>query len=270
MGHAGDTIGPSETQERRFEQQIEGTYAQIDSPILLETVQRPARQDGHSLPGTVVTFPSCIAKHLRPPSVFVKWRPVGRPASGICMEKTGTRRRSFWGSCSQMPCWFRFCPDSKTEYPPHHRQLRHGGDDHDSERLNEVSEFAEITKLFIGHGESKRTGPIIRICAAPRARMFLDASAPTMRQSSISFGSTGATKILISHRNHRRWHRYRRRVPGYHAGGAQRPACCRSLRYGLNQIWQTIAKARRCTCMTWLFRTDLFALLAKESITACR
>ncbi len=140
----------------------------------------------------------------------------------------------------------------------------------DSERIGEVVEFAQITKLVIGHGEVHEHWPNI-----PYMRRFLRANLFFNRIGNddaaiiYSSGSTGRPKgILISHRNF--------------ADGADlvaeyldttqddRIACVLSFNfdYGLNQIWQTIRKGATLYLHNLALPNDLFSLMAKEAITA--
>ena len=140
----------------------------------------------------------------------------------------------------------------------------------DSQRLNEVSEFADMTKLITGHGEIDNNWPNLPYLRRfIRPRMFFDRIGSDNAAIIYSSGSTGRPKgILISHRNL--------------ADGAdivaeylgtredERIGCILSFNfdYGLNQIWQTILKGATLYLHDLAMPNDLFALLAKESITA--
>lgn len=140
----------------------------------------------------------------------------------------------------------------------------------DAERLNEVADFASMTKLITGHGEmdDKRPNlPYLRRFLQPR--MFFDRIGADNAAIIYSSGSSGRPKgILISHRNL--------------ADGAEivaeyldtresdRIGCVLSFNfdYGLNQIWQTMLKGATLYLHDLALPNDLFALLAKHSITA--
>lgn len=140
----------------------------------------------------------------------------------------------------------------------------------DSQRLNEVSEFAEVTRLITGHGEIDNNWPNLPYMRRfIRPRMFFDRIGADNAAIIYSSGSTGRPKgILIGHRNL--------------ADGCDivaeyldtreedRIACVLSFNfdYGLNQIWQTILKGATLYLHDLAMPNDLFALLAKESITA--
>jgi len=140
----------------------------------------------------------------------------------------------------------------------------------DSERLKEVAEFAEMTRLIAGLGDIDENWPNIaymRRYLQPRA--FFDRIGADNAAIIYSSGSTGRPKgILIAHRNL--------------ADGADivaeylettetdRIGCVLSFNfdYGLNQIWQTIRKGAMLYLHDFALPNDLFAFLAKESITA--
>jgi len=140
----------------------------------------------------------------------------------------------------------------------------------DSQRLKEVSEFAELTKLIAGHGEIDEDWPNLAYMRRHiQPVLFFDRIGVDNAAIIYSSGSTGRPKgILIAHRNL--------------ADGADivaeylettqedRIACVLSFNfdYGLNQIWQTIRKGATLFLHDFALPNDLFALLAKESITA--
>jgi amino acid adenylation domain-containing protein len=140
----------------------------------------------------------------------------------------------------------------------------------DSERLNEVKEFAEITKLVIGHGELDKSWPNIPYMRRfLQPHLFFDRIGNDNAAIIYSSGSTGRPKgILISHRNLADGADI---VAGY-LGTTQedRIGCVLSFNfdYGLNQIWQTIHTGATLYLHDLALPNDLFALLAKEAITA--
>jgi acyl-CoA synthetase (AMP-forming)/AMP-acid ligase II len=140
----------------------------------------------------------------------------------------------------------------------------------DSERLAEVTEFAEITKLVIGHGEVDQNWPNIPYMRRfLKPRMFLDRIGNDNAAIIYSSGSTGRPKgILISHRNLADG----TDIVAEYLGTTQeeRIGCVLSFNfdYGLNQIWQTVRKGATLYLHDLALPNDLFALLAKEAITA--
>jgi amino acid adenylation domain-containing protein len=140
----------------------------------------------------------------------------------------------------------------------------------DAQRLNEVVEFQEATRLVIGHGTVQHDWPNLPYMRRfMQPRMFFDRVGNDNAAIIYSSGSTGRPKgILIAHRNL--------------ADGADivaeyldtreddRIACVLSFNfdYGLNQIWQTVRKGCTLYLHELALPTDLFALMAKERITA--
>lgn len=139
----------------------------------------------------------------------------------------------------------------------------------DSERLSEVAEFAEVTKLVIGHGQVEESWPNIpymrRFLQSP---MFFDRIGNDNAAIIYSSGSTGRPKgILISHRNLADGADI---VSGYlGTQESDRIGCILSFNfdYGLNQIWQTIRKGATLYLHNLALPNDLFALMTKEKIT---
>ncbi len=140
----------------------------------------------------------------------------------------------------------------------------------DSERLSEVSEFSDITRLIAGHGEVDEDWPnLAYLRRYIQPRLFFNQIGVDNAAIIYSSGSTGRPKgILIAHRNL--------------ADGADivaqyletnendRIACVLSFNfdYGLNQLWQTIRKGATLYLHDFAFPNDLFALIAEKSITA--
>lgn len=140
----------------------------------------------------------------------------------------------------------------------------------DAERVKEVAEFAHITKLVTGHGEldaSLPNIPYMRQFIQPRR--FFDRIGNDNAAIIYSSGSTGRPKgILIAHRNLADGADI---VAGYLGTTEEdRIGCVLSFNfdYGLNQLWQTIRKGATLYLHDLVLPNDLFALIAKESITA--
>ena len=140
----------------------------------------------------------------------------------------------------------------------------------DTERIGEVAEFAELTKLVIGHGEVEENWPNI-----PYMRRFLQSHLSYDRIGNddaaiiYSSGSTGRPKgILISHRNLADG----ADLIAQYLGTTQedRIGCVLSFNfdYGLNQIWQTLRQGATLYLHNLALPNDLFAMLSKEAITA--
>ena len=140
----------------------------------------------------------------------------------------------------------------------------------DAERLNEVTDFAELTKLITGHGELRPdlpNLPYLRRFIQPRR--FFDRIGADNAAIIYSSGSTGRPKgILISHRNLADGADIVSEYLGTTA--SDRIGCVLSFNfdYGLNQIWQTIRQGATLYLHELALPNDLFALIAKEEITA--
>ena len=140
----------------------------------------------------------------------------------------------------------------------------------DSERLNEVSDFAHMTKLITGHGDVDKDLPNIPYMRRfLQPRMFFNRIGNDNAAIIYSSGSTGRPKgILIAHRNLADG----ADIVAEYLGTTEedRIACVLSFNfdYGLNQIWQALRKGATLYLHDLALPNDLFALLAKESITA--
>ena len=140
----------------------------------------------------------------------------------------------------------------------------------DSERMNEVSEFAGVTRLVIGHGNLDSDWPNLPYMRRfMQPRMFFDRIGNDNAAVIYSSGSTGRPKgILISHRNLADG----TDIVTEYLGTCEedRLGCVLSFNfdYGLNQIWQTISKGATLYLHNLALPNDLFALLAAEKITA--
>ena len=139
----------------------------------------------------------------------------------------------------------------------------------DSDRMNEVVEFADITKLIVGHGELDRDWPnlpYMRRFVQPQ--MFFDRISADNAAIIYSSGSTGRPKgILISHRNLADGTDI---VAEYLGTNEEDRICCVlsfNFDYGLNQIWQSLRKGATLYLHNLALPNDLFALLAAEKIT---
>ncbi len=140
----------------------------------------------------------------------------------------------------------------------------------DSDRMNEVTEFTDRTKLIIGHGEIDSDWPNLPYLRRfIRPRMFFDRIANDNAAIIYSSGSTGRPKgILISHRNLADGTDIVAEYLG--TNEEDRIGCVLSFNfdYGLNQIWQTIRKGATLYLHNLALPNDLFALLATQKITA--
>ena len=140
----------------------------------------------------------------------------------------------------------------------------------DAERLKEVSEFGDLTRLVTGRGEINSDLPNVPYMRRfLHARPFYDRIGNDDAAIIYSSGSTGRPKgILISHRNLADGTDIVAEYLGTNEG--DRIGCVLSFNfdYGLNQIWQTIRKGATLYLHDLALPNDLFAMLAKERITA--
>jgi len=239
--------------------------------FLLEIVQRLPDKTAIVARERSVTFSQLHGEALATAECLREMGVQSGDRVGICMEKTVDQASVILGVMFANAVLVPILPRLKGP------NIRHIIDNSgmvamitDSERLNEVSEFAEITKLFIGHGEVEKNWPNIpymRRFLEPR--MFVDRIGADNAAIIYSSGSTGRPKgILISHRNLADG----TDIVAEYLGTTQeeRIGCVLSFNfdYGLNQIWQTIRKGATLYLHDLALPNDLFALLAKESITA--
>jgi amino acid adenylation domain-containing protein len=140
----------------------------------------------------------------------------------------------------------------------------------DAERLSEVTEFADMTRLVAGHGALDDKWPNISYMRRYlQPRMFYDRIGNDNAAIIYSSGSTGRPKgILIAHRNLADGADIVAEYLGTEE--SDRIGCVLSFNfdYGLNQIWQTLRRGATLYLHDLALPNDLFAFLAQESITA--
>jgi amino acid adenylation domain-containing protein len=190
---------------------------------------------------------------------------------GICMEKTVDQVSVILGVMFANAVIVPILPRLKT--PNIRHIIENSGMSAmvtDTERIAEVSEFAELARLVIGHGDVEPTWPNI-----PYMRRFLQTADAFDRIGNdnaaiiYSSGSTGRPKgILISHRNLADG----ADIVAQYLGTSQRDriGCVLSFNfdYGLNQIWQSILHGATLYLHNLALPHDLFTLLSSEAITA--
>ncbi len=140
----------------------------------------------------------------------------------------------------------------------------------DSERVDEVVEFGDLTRLSIGHGQLEHSWPNLPYMRRfIRPQMFYDRISKDNAAIIYSSGSTGRPKgILISHRNLADGADIVAQYLGTNED--DRIGCVLSFNfdYGMNQIWQTLRKGATLYLHNLSLPNDLFAMLAAEEITA--
>ena len=140
----------------------------------------------------------------------------------------------------------------------------------DTERLDEVAEFAATTQLITGHGEVSNDWPnlpYLRRFIQPRN--FFDRIGNDNAAIIYSSGSTGRPKgILIAHRNLAEGADIVAEFLG--TNEQDRIGCMLSFNfdYGMNQLWQTLRMGCTLVLHDLALPNDLFAMMSKERITA--
>jgi len=190
---------------------------------------------------------------------------------GICMEKTIDQVSIILGAMFANAVIVPILPRLKGP------NIRHIIEDSemavmvtDSERIDEVKEFAGLTKLVIGHGEVDQSWPNVPYLRRfLRGQLFFDRIGNDNAAIIYSSGSTGRPKgILISHRNLADG----AAIVAEYLGTTEndRIGCVLSFNfdYGLNQIWQTMREGATLYLHTLSLPNDLFAMLSSQRITA--
>lgn len=239
--------------------------------FLAETASRLPDKPAIIAPERSVTFAQLHAEALATAEVFRELGIQPGDRVGVCMEKTIDQVSALLGILLANAVFVPILPRLKGP------NIRHIIDNSgmvamvtDAERLNEVVEFAEITRLVIGHGDVDQTWPNVPYLRRfVQSHRFFDRIGNDNAAIIYSSGSTGRPKgILIAHRNL--------------ADGADiiaeyldtreddRIGCVLSFNfdYGLNQIWQTIRKGATLYLHNLALPHDLFAMMSKERITA--
>ena len=140
----------------------------------------------------------------------------------------------------------------------------------DTDRLNEVREFAGLTRLITGHGaisDEWPNLPYLRRFVQPM--LFFDRIGNDNAAIIYSSGSTGRPKgILIAQRNLAEGADIVAEYLGTNED--DRIGCMLSFNfdYGMNQIWQTIRFGCTLILHELALPNDLFAMMARERVTA--
>jgi len=218
-----------------------------------------------------ITFAELLDESLRTAECF---REIGIQSGdrvGVCMEKTIDQVTTILGILFANAVLVPILPRLKQA------NIRHIIENSgmaalvtDSERLAEVSEFASLTKLVTGRGEIEEAHANIAYMRRHiQPRLFFDRIGADNAAIIYSSGSTGRPKgILIGHRQLSDG----ADIVSQYLGTTEddRIGCVISLNfdYGLNQLWQTVATGCTLYLHDFALPNDLFAMLAKERITA--
>jgi len=190
---------------------------------------------------------------------------------GICMEKTVDQAVAILGVLFANGVVVPILPRLKGP------NIRHIIDNSgmsamitDTDRLSEVTEFAGVTRLITGHGPVTNEWPNL-----PYMRRFVQPLNSFDRIGNdnaaiiYSSGSTGRPKgILIAHRNLAEG----ADIVAEYLGTVEddRIGCMLSFNfdYGMNQLWQTIRFGCTLILHELALPNDLFAMMARERVTA--
>lgn len=238
---------------------------------LAETAQAVPEKVAIISPGRSITFRELYHEAM---STAECLREMGLKAGdriGICMEKTVDQALAVLGVLFANCVFVPILPRLKSP------NIRHIIDNSgmaamitDRDRLSEVSAFAGLTRLIAGHGELDGDWPNLPyLRGIIQPRRFFDRIGNDNAAIIYSSGSTGRPKgILISQRNLAEGADIVAEYLG--TDGHDRICSVLSLNfdYGLNQLWQTIRKGCTLVLHELALPNDLFAVMAKERITA--
>jgi len=190
---------------------------------------------------------------------------------GICMEKTVDQAIAILGVLCANAAVVPILPRLKG---PNIRHIMENSGMAamitDADRLQEVSDFADITRLITGHGEISNDWPnlpYLRRFIKPRN--FFDRIGNDNAAIIYSSGSTGRPKgILISQRNLAEGADIVAEYLGTNEADRIGSVLSLNFDYGMNQLWQTIRKGCTLVLHELALPNDLFAMMTKERITA--
>ncbi len=243
------------------------------------SIPRYLLQTAHRLPDKVAlisrersaTFAELLQEALTTAQCLREIGLVAGDRVGICMEKTVDQAVAILGVLFANAVVVPILPRLKGP------NIRHIIDNSgmaamitDTDRLGEVKEFAGLTRLITGHGPVTNDWPNL-----PYMRRFMQSTNFFDRIGNdnaaiiYSSGSTGRPKgILISQRNLAEGADIVAEYLG--TDETDRIGCMLSFNfdYGMNQIWQTIRQGCTLILHELALPNDLFAMMARERVTA--
>jgi len=243
------------------------------------SIPRYLLQTAHRLPDKVaivsgersITFAALLQEALATAQCLRELGLATGDRVGICMEKTVDQAVAILGVLFANGVVVPILPRLKGP------NIRHIIDNAgmsamitDTDRLGEVTAFAGLTRLVTGHGPVTNDWPNL-----PYMRRFVqplnffDRIGNDNAAIIYSSGSTGRPKgILIAHRNLAEGADIAAEYLG--TNEEDRIGCMLSFNfdYGMNQLWQTIRFGCTLILHELALPNDLFAVMARERVTA--
>jgi amino acid adenylation domain-containing protein len=190
---------------------------------------------------------------------------------GICMEKTVDQVLAILGVLFANAVFVPILPRLKAPNIQH--IIANSGMTAmitDAERIHEVADFADLTRLITGHGEisaDQLNLPYLRRFV--QASTFFDSIGNDNAAIIYSSGSTGRPKgILIAHRNLAEGADIVAEYLGTREDDRIGSVLSFNFDYGLNQLWQTIRFGCTIHLHDLALPNDLFAMMSTQRITA--
>jgi amino acid adenylation domain-containing protein len=238
---------------------------------LLQTASRLPDKVALISPERSITFGELLHEAVATANCLKSIGIVDGDRVGICMEKTVDQVVAILGVLFANAVTVPILPRLKGP------NIRHIIDNSgmaamitDTDRLVEVKDFSDRVRLITGHGAVTEDWPNLpymrRFAQGPH---FFDRIGNDNAAIIYSSGSTGRPKgILIAHRNLAEG----ADIVAEYLGTREddRIGCMLSFNfdYGMNQVWQTIRMGCTLILHELALPNDLFAMLARERVTA--
>jgi acyl-CoA synthetase (AMP-forming)/AMP-acid ligase II len=238
---------------------------------LAATAQRIPDKVAVTSPGRSITFGDLYQEALAS-AECLRALGIGRgDRVGICMEKTVDQVLAILGVLFANAVVVPILPRLKAPNIQH--IISNSGMKAmitDADRLGEVTDFAQLTRLVTGHGEVSNDWPNLPYLRRfVQTADFFDSIGNDNAAIIYSSGSTGRPKgILIAHRNLAEGADIVAEFLGTRED--DRIGCVLSFNfdYGLNQLWQTIRLGCTIHLHDLSLPNDLFAMMTSQRITA--